>query len=188
MEHWIHIWLNKNMYRVCRCLLFSCTLWCLYCTTTFWKFVQLTQFFSVFPCLTLGWTDSTWGRSAGGRCRRALCRGQHAGSRTQDPGTGATQGTTEAEQARYPGHLWRCHPTTGNLWPYVILYYIIYIMVGIIIDILLHGVWLTLTYPLCFHFLFNSPHQEGYVIGSVCFCFSEGLRKKWLPTFLLNWI
>ena len=61
------------------------------------------------------WADSSGGRPAGGGRRRSLRRGQHSRSRTQDPGPRAHQGTTEAQQARYPGHLRRCHPTTGSL-------------------------------------------------------------------------
>lgn len=81
----------------------------------FYTCLCLTLLFSFFPfqCLTFGFTDSHGGRPAGGGRRCSLCWGQHAGSGTQDAGPGAGQGIAEAQQARYPGHLWRRHPTTG---------------------------------------------------------------------------
>lgn len=67
----------------------------------------------VFP---LGWTDTPGGCPAGCGRRRPLRWRQHTRCRTQDPGPRACQGTAEAEQAGYPGHLRRSHPATGSRW------------------------------------------------------------------------
>lgn len=69
---------------------------------------------SLSLCIICASADSAGGRPAGGGRWRALRRGQHAGGGTQDAGSGAGEGITEAQQAGYPGDLWRRHPAAGE--------------------------------------------------------------------------